>query len=300
MDLENIKLKEIEVFLDLAKTQSIRELARQKNMKPSHISKLIQSLEKKLERPLVHRSVSGVESSVWGKEVIPYLEKIREVMEDIESSSRRDLTQFQFITVLTNAFFASHLLPAALTKICGEQKITFRILDTSPSQFVPIAIRGSCEVCVHLGKVDWPGSWQSQKVGQIQWVPCARAKHPIAKKTKLESLLKYPFVYPAYWTNEGVKMGDDRCPLPIQQRLRGHETSTAAAAIEVVLSSQQLGFLPLQMIKSYVDHGQIKVLEVVEWPQVFKDAYVSVKSDKVSQKFFKSLCEHLSESLLVN
>ena len=54
------------------------------------------------------------------------------------------------------------------------------------------------------------------------WSLCARNGHPLHDKKVVteKDVVKYKFILPAYWTQEGFALGNDGCPLAVQKRLR--------------------------------------------------------------------------------
>lgn len=58
--ISSIKIRDLEIFLEVSRAKSIREVARRLNTTPGNVSKTIQHLEAKLGTKLYKRSVSGV------------------------------------------------------------------------------------------------------------------------------------------------------------------------------------------------------------------------------------------------
>jgi DNA-binding transcriptional LysR family regulator len=292
--IEEIKLREVELFLSLLKLKSVRELGRQQNMQPGQISKWISGLERKVGSPLLDRSATGVRPSARGLELLPVFEKIHALQEMLtHTKSQVDSRVFSFAS---SSFFSTHLLPLIIRDLDSDQK--FKIIDLAPTNFINAALRGAFEFCLHSQKLDWPQTWTTQAVGNLKWNIYARKKHPILKNPGRKSVLNYPFVTPVYWSNEGTHYGgDDQCPIPFNQRIKGHETATAASAAEIVKVTDQLAFLP----EVFCKRGELG-LEVVKIPgkQVEKPVYLSVKNTIVKQSDFETIsliCRNVLETL---
>ena len=83
MNIEDIKLREVELFLSLLKLKSVRELGRQQNMQAGQVSKWISGLERKVGAPLIERSSSGIRPTAKAMELLPLFEKIHAVHEKL-------------------------------------------------------------------------------------------------------------------------------------------------------------------------------------------------------------------------
>ncbi|MES2965462.1 MAG: LysR family transcriptional regulator [Bdellovibrionota bacterium] len=296
MDLDSLRLKDVALFLDLAKTGSIRELARQRGESPGQISKAIRSLEVRLGHPLLRRSAQGVSLTPYATEISSAMEGIRRQQERLEGLSRESAHQ-KHLSIATTSFLSSHMAPSLLGDLSRhEPDVHFRLIDLAPNQFIQVALRGGFEICLHLSALDWPRTWTSIEVGKVEWQIVCRRGHPLAKKPTLKEILEYPFVYPIYWTSEGLRQGDDNFPLAIRKRHRGIETATALSAAHVVAHTDQIAFLPHLVVREMVEHDVLRVLSPTGHKPVAQPLFLSVKSDAMKQKSFswlKERCEAL-------
>lgn len=296
MDLDSLRLKDVTLFLDLAKIGSIRELARQRDESPGQISKSIRSLELRLGQPLLRRSAQGVALTPYATEIVSAMEGIRRQQDRLEGLSQ-GRTHRKHLSIATTSFLSSHFAPALLGELSAhEQDVQYRLIDLAPNQFIQVALRNGFEICLHLASLDWPRTWTSIEVGKIEWQLVCRKGHPLGKKPAAKDILSYPFVYPAYWTNEGLREGNDNFPIPIRKRIRGIETATATSAAQVVAHTDQIGYLPHLVTRDLVEHGTLRVLSHPSHRTVAQPLFLSVKSDAIKQKNFswlKECCEEL-------
>lgn len=298
MGLEQLKLKEISLFLDLVKTRSIRELSRQRNEPPGQISKGLRSLELKLKNSLLHRSAQGVTLTAYAIEIMPILESIRDHQLQLEglTGSKAKTT----LTVATTSFFSTHFVPKILGKLHkAEPETQCELIDLPPNQFIPVALRNGFEVCIHMDDMDWPKTWTSMEVGKIHWHLVGRKGHPLSNRATMAQVLKYPFTYPIYWTNEGKRYGEDQFPVPIKKRLRGYETATAISAAQIIAQTDQLGFLPDLVAEPLLKSRELSQIEIPGLKPVTQKVFLSVKSDSIKQKRFewlKNQCKTLLDS----
>lgn len=300
LDVSDIKLREIELFLNLVKTRSIRELGRQTNLLPGQVSKWIQSLENKLGYSLIERSASGIQPTARALELIPLFEKIQGVQEALAGQlEEQKESQYAFAA---SSFYSTHLIPLLVREMVtthAHKDIRIKIIDLAPTHFIPAALRGAFEYCLHSQELDWPQTWTTQEVGALNWNIYARHGHPVAKNSSQKNLLKYPFITPIYWTPDGTRYGDDQCPIPFNKRLKGHETATAASASELIKFTDHLAFLPELVVKSGLLSGEIVEIEA-PWRVVRKRLFLSVKNTTVKQSEFELMingCKKILKNL---
>lgn len=295
----DIRFREVQILIELMKTKSIRELARKMNTTPSQISKAIKSLEVRLGVQLVNRSTYGIETTPEAEDILPYMENIHELHQRLRGELKKEDRENILRFALTS-FVSTHLLPKIIAKFKAQDgsSARFRFIDLPPTQFVPVGLRDGFQLCVHMDSIDWPRTWTSIEVGHINWDLYCRWDHPIAKRPTLERILKTPFVYPVYWSDEGIRYGDDGCPISIRKRIRGHETATAIAAVEIVKETDHLGFLPHLLTEALVEQKVLRKISVLSWKPVRRPLFLTVKNDFVKQSVFLQLKDLLQKSLV--
>ncbi len=297
MLLEDLKLKDIELFLRLTKTKSVRDLGRESNLSPGQVSKWIQGMEHKLGRNLIERSSQGVQPTAEALELIPVFEKfmaLQSALKDPQSIKKDETLNFG-----SSSYFSTYLIPL-LTKELGLETSRsvpkIRIIDLPPANFVTAALRGAFNLCFHTHALEFPKTWTTVVVGEVELHLYCRKNHPILKASSAKNLLKYPFVSPVYWTAEGNRYGDDQCPIPLNKRLKGHEASSSASACELIKHSDQLAFFPEIVARQSLKAGEIRQVPV-PWKTVKKPVFLSVKNAVVKQNDFE-LLQRLSRKIL--
>lgn len=294
---EDIRFREVQVLIELLKTKSVRELARKLGVSPGQISKQVKVLELKLGIQLLDRSTYGVEATPEAVEILPYLEDIHalhlKMVGELKPEKREN-----FLCFASSSFLSTHLLPKVLSDYVQKSPQTrFRMIDLPPSQFVPVALRGGFQLCVHVGDLEWPKTWTSIEVGSVIWGLYCRKDHPLSKRPGLNQILQYPFVYPVYWSSEGMRNGEDNCPVPIRKRKLGHETATAASAVEIVRFTDQLGFFPSLVCRPLVERSEIRNIKVKGWKEVSQKLFLTVKNDFIKQSTFLSLKDLIQKEM---
>lgn len=286
---DDIKLKDIHLLMDLLKTKSIRDLARSQKVSPGQISKQVRGLELKLGVQLLERSSHGVEVAAEALSILPYLKGIYHLHLKMIGELRPDRRE-DFLCFASTSFITTHLLPRVLSEYELQVPNTrFRTIDLPPNRFIPVGLRSGFQLCVHMGDLDWPKTWTSAELGTISWNLYCRAENPIGKRPGLEKVLQYPFVYPVYWSDEGIRYGNDSCPVGISKRILGHETATAVSAAEMVRYTDHIGFLPSLVTNPLVQAGELRKLTVKSWKPIQEKVYLTVKNDYIKQSTFMRL-----------
>lgn len=299
-DLGPVRLRELEIFLEVARALSIREAARRAQLTPGQVSKSIGMLERRLSVKLFRRSTTGVLLSNQGRDLKAIVEDLISQGERIETliSEKSKKERSPTLAIAGTSFMNTHLIaPSICANSESWSEYRFRFLDVAPDQLVPIGLRGGFELAVHAGQPGWPKTWSSKSLGKMHWVLCARMDHPLQKRAKLKEILEYPFVTPTYWTQEGLIKGNDQFPVPISKRRPGFETSTADAAIPILLRTDQLAFLPEVLARSALNAKLIKKIQYDEIKNVEKEILITAKSDSVSARAFERLQQQLASYL---
>jgi DNA-binding transcriptional LysR family regulator len=301
VNVEDVKLREVELFLNLLKLKSVREVGRQYNMQPGQVSKWMQGLEKKLGCALMERSASGIQPTARALELMPFFEKLQDLHEELTGFSTSEKNS-SAMTFASASFFSTFLIPHLVKGMLETrgQDLKVRVLEISPGQFIPAAMRGAFEYCLHSQELEWPKTWTTADAGTLLWQLYARKKHPVLKNPTMKEVLKYPFIVPIYWTAEGARYGDDQFPIPWKDRKRGHETATAASAAEILKVTDQLAFIPEIVARKGVDLGELEMVKIPSWKPVRKPVYLSVKNTTVKQhdyEWIQNVCKGVLKDL---
>ncbi len=305
--LGQVRFLDLQIFSEVCRTKTIRGVARRLAMTPGQISKSIQGLESKFGQPLFKRSPSGVLLTNAGAdllkiaaEILEGAEKMDRVLVDGTSSKRASV-----LALASPLFLTNQLVVPAVSAMSSDSSGTtddygFRFLDLGPDQLVPAALRGAFEIAVHFGTIAWPSTWLSTLIGHSRWVIALRDRHPLQSGASLDDVLAYQFVMPSYWTSEGLVRGNDQFPVPAAQRRLGFETSTADAAIPILLQTDQIAFLPEILVRPWLKSKQLRTISLQglgDWTDVEKEVYVTVRTDAITHRLHQSLVTQLKKSL---
>lgn len=292
MDLQSLTLQELDLLVSLVRTRSIRELARRQGQLPGQVSKALKRLENKMQKRLVERSVRGVVLTHEGLRVLPIFEDILARAETLRDGQKQQPQQ-TLLGVGSTSFLINHHLVPCLSVPKLTSSVRFRFLEISPDQFTNAGLRHAFEIAFHFGRIEWPSTWFQEKIGEVGWNLCCNSLHPLAKKKTLTpaDVLKYKFILPSYWTQEGFSLGDDGGPIAVEKRIKGHETSTAEAAMALVRATDQVAFLPNILIRAFEQRGEVHSLNVRGWETANRPLYLAVRSDLISKKFYQEIRE---------
>jgi DNA-binding transcriptional LysR family regulator len=299
-EIAGIRLRDLEIFEEVARARSIREVARRLDSTAGQVSKSIQNLERLVGTKLFRRSVSGVLLTSQGKDLQEIVHELLESGAKIESLvSNRNKAKFaKVLAVAGTSFLNTHFtIPTTCRFAAAGNSTVFRFLDLAPDQVVSVGIRGGFDIAVHYGTLNWPNTWVTKRLGKSRWVLCARLDHPLPKRPSLKQVLECSFVVPTYWTSEGLVHGNDQFPLPISKRKSGYETATADAAIPILLNTDQIAFLPNLLVRSFIQSQDLRELRVEDLPAIEKEMFLSAKSDVVPDSVFQGLSAKMSEQL---
>lgn len=297
--LSSLRIQDFQILHEAQRAKSVREVARRLNMTPGQVSKSIDKMETKLSLKLFKRSASGVLLTGEGAALTEITSDLLAQIEKIESlPARKASGQKQTLAIGSTSFLTTHFVTPITCRLAPRHgEISFRFLDLAPHQLVPAGLRGAFDIAIHYGRVAWPKTWSSEKLGSSRWVLCVRHGHPLPPRSSLSKILEYEFVTPTYWTPEGLEHGNDQFPIPVSRRRTGYETATAEGAIPVLLATDQIAFLPALLAGPFVAKKQIRVLHCPEVKSVGRDLYISARSISVPNRLFLELKEALGAGL---
>ncbi len=299
-ELSNVRLRDLEIFEEVARARSIREVARRIDSTSGQISKTIRNLERVVGTKLFKRSVSGMLLTSQGNELHAIVRELLLSGERIgRLASGTAKSRFaKVIAICGTSFLTTHFTTALVCENSSAWPATvFRFLDLAPDQMIAVGLRGGFEMAVHIGVLAWPSTWCTNHVGKTKWILTCRADHPIGKQPGLKQILDYRFIVPTYWTQEGLVKGNDQFAVPLAKRKSGFESATADAAIPIVLHTDQLAFLPDILVRPAIREGRLREITCDEVPHVEKDLYLSAKSEAVPDVVFQTISEKMRDAL---
>ena len=280
-----VSVKEAFIAREVSRTHSVRNTARILDMKAAVVSRIISDLERKMGFKVFSRSQVGVKLTPLGEKLLSAFESFLADLEQLGEHKKGN----DEIKICATSFLNTHLSSKCVVPFFLANSKRPYLLDVSPDQLIPFSIRNAFELAVHFESQKWPGTWVQKKVAKVPWVLCVSKKSKIPKDCSLEQIEDLKFSYPVYYSENGIHFGNDFCPLSKNQRNIGIYTATADSALMSIMHSDLVAFLPKILVDSHED--QVKILSPRGWEPVYRNLYLSVKSDIVSNKIFNELGE---------
>lgn len=299
MGIEELRLVDLEILLDVDHFGSMNEVAKFRGIQPSTVSKSVRRLEDQLGRRLVARSTRGASLTPPGRELA---RKVGPLLKGIDRWSRdgEDPEQSRptLLTVGAPSVIATHLVPRAHGVVRRRlEDVYLRIVELRPTESLSAGLCGHFEMIFHWDPLEWPQSWLQEEIGTLSWHLYARKGHPLGIGPVSDQLVREQrFVGPVYWDRHEFIAGDDICPLGRNRRW-GDETDTAEAALHSLVASDQLAFLPDLVAEAALREERVVQIEVESWPPVRRRLFLSVKADEVRMPLFRGFCNALREEL---
>jgi DNA-binding transcriptional LysR family regulator len=289
-----LNLQDFSVIVSLSSHRSIRTTARHLNLTPANVSKIVQSIERKLNITLVKRGPLGIVMTPEGEGLFQVAKNILEQWDGYQSN--RNPSQRSVCTIGAMSFINTFLLSRIVKDWSELTGTDLRFIDTSPDQLFQIATRGGFDFVVYVGEQNWSGNWVQDKLGTLKWSLFCRSENPLPNHTNERRVLEFQFVVPTYWEENRFSIGADLCPASWIVRKKGAEASTANSAAQIVAASDQLAFLPYPV---GISSGLREVL-VDDWPSVERNVYLASQMDSVKQSWRKLLRDQLKRKWLGN
>jgi DNA-binding transcriptional LysR family regulator len=300
MGLEDLRLVDLEILLDVDHFGSMNEVAKFRGIQPSTVSKGIRRLEIRLDQRLVARSTRGASLTPSGRELVA---SIAPLLRSVELWDRRGrdeaIARPTLLAVGAPSVIATHLVPKAHGLLRRRFPDVFvRLVDLRPTESLAAGLSGHFQLIFHWDPLDWPQSWVQEELGTLRWHLYARKGHPLgAGPVSIDAVRQYRFVVPVYWDRHEFVSGDDACPIPGRDRSWGDETETAEAALHYLESSDQIAFLPDLVTAEALRHERVGEVRVEGWPPVRRRLFLSVKADEVRMAVFRELSATVRSSL---
>lgn len=293
MDFKKITMGDLELFLDIAIRGSLREVARFRKVEAAQLSRTIQRLEKNLGKILFERSAHGLYLTSDG---MAFRENVQKVLGLMETNSLAKDTQKG--KAIEGIGASSFLLNSIVLPVVGDlhaKKIlnTTQIVELPYDRLVFSGIRGIVKLAFHVGLLEWPSTWTSEKIGDLGWSLYGSRKFFKETKFTEEEISKEHFIYPLHWTPKGLREADDNCPLSLRQRIKSVGVSSGWMANKMLHAHRSVSYLP----DSIVDSKDLVKLDVKEWPKMKKPIYLSAQIDAISKKNLQKILELSRERL---
>ena len=289
MSESDLRIPDVLTFLAVCARGSVTGAARELRVTPSQVSKAVTRLEKHLKRPLLSRGARGVAASEEGRKIVPLLEEL--VAKVRALSSTGDVPPELRLTVAAPSYLCSAFLPAIVAAVPDA---TFRGLEAGSSFLRAFASEGLFHVALTIGEEKLGETWIATRVGAMRqglFASPALAKRLGASPTP-DELAEVPFILPVSHSGNQFIPNEDKCPLPREQRIHGHEAATIGVALELAAASDQLVYGPVLAARTLVLAGKLVELRVAGW-RTTETLFFHADADRVLARVQKAIVETL-------
>jgi len=293
-DWQRFDFRSLELYCELGRLGSIREVARAHRLDPSQVSRLVGSFESEYKTKLVERSAEGVRYTEYGLLMKSRFESILAVAHHGLAEVAPGSTS---LAVAATAFLHTRVVAPLVAKLSPVLPgLRFRLMDFGPDELVAHGIQGAFEGAVHIGRLSWPRAWVTTEAARLSWQLFCRRRHPLARRKQVttDDVQRFRFTQPVYWTRGGLEFGNDHCPLARDDRPTGTSTSTADAAIAIIRDSNELAFLPEILCRDEVTRGVLAPIRVKGWPVIQNPLFATFRSDAVTVQFLRQFVAQLA------
>jgi DNA-binding transcriptional LysR family regulator len=310
--MQDIRISDLILFDTLARVKAIRLAARELGIEASIVSRRLRMLESEFGYPLFQRSSGGISLTPDGQHALVSVGRIlKESRSLTHKKSTGSHSSGRTYGIASTNYLIENLLPQCLPDLeLATKNSRFRLIELFPDQLLSPGIKGLFDIAVHTGELDWPSSWITEQVGSMRWSFVVRRSHPllIQKASEKNSrifpqseIVKYPFILPFDFNLEsGFHFRNDRCSIPFEHRIAGHEVQRADVAIQIVRNTNQICFLPVLVAEPWVRTGELVVIEVESGSAVELPVFISVQSALVSKSLYLRLEKSVRNALALS
>lgn len=291
--IENLRIADAITVLSVHRNGSVSAAARELDVTPSQVTKALGRMERQTRTMLFDRSARGLALTDAGAQLLPTLRALvdtaRGLLEKTQPGSHR-------LTIAAPSFLCDAYLPMLAAAVAPS---SVRGLEVGPDFIRAYAGGTLFQVAMTQAEERLPSAWITEKIGDFRKglfaSPSLAAK--LGGKVTESTVRDYPFVCPVYLNNGELFFGNDDCPIPIGERIRGHEACTFGAALEMATTSPQLAFGPVCTAQSLVQSGSLVEVRVRGW-DVRGQLYLHVQSERVLGHVWKRIVRTLRAALL--
>ncbi len=276
--LLDFRMSDATTFLAVRRHGSLSAAARELGVTPSQVSKAIVRLEKQLNVTLLKRSAVGAVVSSEAVRVAPLIElalaRLREARAD-------DGPRLPLLTVAGPSYVMGHMTRALVVAL---PQMRLRVLQLAPAAIRAMASQGMFDVAFSVGEPFTLDSWETVTAGQLQstlFATPAMAARLGPGPVEVERVRKERFVCPVSQADGQPVPLDDGCPIPFEERRRGHEAQTLSLALELAAASDQVVFGPVSAAMGRLIAGQLVPVEVKGWARS-EPLHMMVNVDRVT------------------
>ena len=303
MDVLRLTLRQLQIFMAVARTGSTASAAEAIALSQSATSSAINELERLLSLRLFDRTGRRLLLNDNGRALLPRAQALLEGAVDVERMGLAPEEQLQMLRIGASTTLGNHVLPRLLAEYLGDRHAK------AASWHAKLAVNNSAEICARvaafeldIGLIEGPSHEPALEVNpwlRDELVLVASPQHALVQTAKSAGKpLSIDELRKAVWLvreeGSGTREASDAAVLP---HLGGYQRSIELGSSEAIRSAAALGLgiasLSRFVIDDYVRDGRLIVLDS-EMPHTDRQCYWVVHRDKhftPALKAFVSLLE---------
>lgn len=292
LPIDEMRLGDLLTFLAVLRSESISSAARELGVSPSQVSKAVARLESIWKVRLLSRNSRGVALTEAGQMARPHVEDaiahLRAVGEATHTSR---------LTVAAPSSLIESFLPviAACTR---EVQVRGLVL---PPQLLRADARENVfdATFVTADRDRLPSSWVSAPIGELRqglFGSPTLASRLGPQPVPVPRLRAMAFVTPVYNADGRYVAVADDCPLPLRDRVVGHQAQTLSLAMALAVGTDQLVFGPVVAAHDHVRAGRLVEVRVEGW-NVREELYFACDGERILSRVQQAIVKALRSAL---
>jgi DNA-binding transcriptional LysR family regulator len=269
-----LKLRDLNIFLVVAKERSMSRAAVVLAMSQPAVSKSVADIEHTLGAPLLDRTPHGVEPTPYGHALInranAVFDELQHSVKDIEALLDPTTGEAR---IGSTATLAAGIVPAIMDRLSSRYpRISFKMMDGDVSNLLQHLRSRSLDLVIGRSLTPITDDDMDSQVlvdDRLLVVTGMRNKWSGRKRIQLSGLLNEPWVLPSYDSVAGALISETFDALDLKPPIP-KVTSHSFPATQFLLSTGRfLCLLPETTVRFSAKHAPLKVLPV-ELPRVLR------------------------------
>lgn len=276
-----VKLTQVEEFVFIADTGSIRAAARARGVSQPAVTKNLRALERELGAALVQRTARGIDLTPFGN---LFLTRARNICRELERS-RIDLAEELAgkagqVVVGSAPGAAAVLMPPAIARLYRQSpNVELRVVEGMPHATIPRIRDGTFDLAIGpLPSDPLPSDVAATNLFDVEMAIVVRHGHPAVKARSVAALASYD------WMTAGLS--SERIVVDEMFRVAGLppprwrvRCESIPALIAIVARTNMVGTIPRPLIEIGIAKTLIEMVKLREKKSVASPCCLFTKRD---------------------
>lgn len=261
---EGMEIRNLRAFVKVAELNSFSRAAEYLGYSQSAVTVQIRQLEEELGQPLLERIGKQVKVTEAGERFLPRAVEVLDALRAAEESVKAPEEVLGRICLGTAESLLISVLPPLMMEFCRRfPQVELSTRTALVEDLFQMLRQNELDLLYFLDrKTDFP-EWVKAGEWREPVVFVTSAAHPLAKvrKIHLEQLLREPFLL----TEKGVsyRYAMEQMLAAVEMEIHPFlETGNTDIITRMLLKNRGISFLPLFVVESWIQSGQLAVLDV--------------------------------------